>query len=113
MSDSFNKLIESLNENTKVNALMMRMLPKIHKKYAAEPVPVLLNLFNALCIENIPHIDFMTKYWESIGDYRYKRSLPEWNEIGKYANETSAKLARNKYYGIDQSSGRSSKKTMS
>jgi hypothetical protein len=97
-SDAGKKLIESLRENEKAVFLITNMIPKIVEKYCADPV--FLYQFYDFNKEIVSHIEFMTQYWKSAADYRYKRSLVEWNEIIKYANEKGPRRAREKYYGI-------------
>ena len=41
----------------------------------------------------------MTDYWKSAIDSRHKRSMVEWYNISKYAEEKSVREARKKYYG--------------
>ena len=98
-SDAENRFKAAWDESLKKDRLIVKMIPKIAEKLAATD-PNLFKSFNDICKKLIPYIEFDTKYWKSGVDYRYKRSLPEWNEIVKYANEKSPRAAAKKYYGI-------------
>jgi hypothetical protein len=84
-------LEESMRYHSKVLHTMAKMIPKIYAKY-----PKAITILEDLA----PHFKFMGDYWNSAVDNRYKRSMVEWNEIAKYANERTAKEASKKYYGI-------------
>jgi hypothetical protein len=93
-TDATNKLIKSVDRHFRTLSLRAKMIDKLRGKYPySEDI-------NAFCNELLSHIEFIYNYWKSGIDNRYKRSLPEWNEIVKYANETSAYKARKKYYGV-------------
>ncbi len=74
------KLIESMDQNVKAVSLIVKMLPAIAEKYP---------WVNILAEECIPHVNFMTDYWQSAVDNRYSRSMVEWYHIAKYAEEKS------------------------
>ena len=75
----------------KQHMIMGKMIPKIIDRY-----PETEKKF----AQFIPDVQFMAKYQESATDNRYARSMVEWNQIAKDAEENTVNEARKKYYGV-------------
>jgi len=90
---SIKTVISSSNKMTKALYLISQMSGEIYSKY---PYREVIKLYKNMT----PGILALGKEMLSGTDSRYQRSLREWIEICKYAEENSAREASRKFYGI-------------